>query len=141
MIKKILNKNLNFFRHYGVLGALRLYVRAAVWYLMHILPKKASGYKQVKVNDYQMYIDLKDRGISKALFIYGTRENDQMYMIRDILKRGMDVLDIGANIGYYVIFESKIISFIRVPSCSKTSSILQSLVYLTVAPVEKCTEI
>jgi FkbM family methyltransferase len=56
-----------------------------------------------------MYINLKDKGISKALFVYGTREKDQIYIIENNLFRGSKILDIGANIGYYVILESHII--------------------------------
>jgi FkbM family methyltransferase len=58
---------------------------------------------------YKMRLDLKDRGISQGLYLYGTRERDQVYIVRNNVKRGMNVLDIGANIGYYVLLEAGLV--------------------------------
>ncbi len=55
--------------------------------------------------EYKMKLDLKDKGISQALLLYATREGDQVHIVRERVKRGMRVLDIGANIGYYVLLE------------------------------------
>lgn len=109
MIERILRKNLNIIKDYGIFGLLLIYIKGVRWHLYHILLGKGARYKRIKVNNYDMYINLKDRGISKALFIYGVREKDQMYIIKNNLKHNVKILDIGANIGYYVIFESKII--------------------------------
>jgi len=108
-ISRLIKKNLNIVKQYGILGSLRIYYRLMMWYLFHTVAGKADNYVLVRVNDYRMYINLKDRGISRDLFVYGTREADQMYIVRKVLKSGMPVLDIGANIGYYVILESSII--------------------------------
>ncbi|MDB4349668.1 FkbM family methyltransferase [Omnitrophica bacterium] len=68
------------------------------------------GHVVRRVNDsYKMYLDISDTGISQALYLYGTREKDQVYIVQNVLKRGMKVLDIGANIGYYVLLEAGII--------------------------------
>lgn len=106
-MNRILRKNLNLIRHYGPRGLLGVYMKAMIWYSYRMLTG-ASRYKKIKVNDYDMYIDLKSSGISKALFIYGRREVDQMYIIENNLRRDAKVLDIGANIGYYVLLESRI---------------------------------
>ena len=109
MIKKLIRKNINLFKHYGVFGALCLYAKIALWYIRHYAAFGRSRYKKVRVNDYEMFIDLKDSGISKALFVYGTREKDQMNIVKGVILPGMKMLDIGANIGYYVIMESRLI--------------------------------
>ena len=57
-----------------------------------------------------MFLDLKnDEGISKFIMIYGKREPLTVdYLVRSrIVKEGDTVLDIGANIGYYALLESK----------------------------------
>ena len=60
------------------------------------------------VNNYKMFLDSDDRGISRALILFGEREIDQKLIIEKCLKPEMCVFDIGANIGYYVIMESLI---------------------------------
>lgn len=62
-----------------------------------------------KVNDYKMYLDNNDPGISRSLILFGTRELDHKIMLEKVLKKGMQVLDIGANIGYYVMMEHALI--------------------------------
>ena len=62
----------------------------------------------MKVNDYYMYVSSSDKGISRDLFVHGIREKDQMHIIGENLRGGTKILDIGANIGYYVILESAI---------------------------------
>jgi len=107
----ILRKYANLLRQYGPLGLSRICARAVAWFILSALPS-ASGYKKIKVKDgelgidYEMYIDLKDDGISKALFIYGTRERDQISVLKRHLRQGSKILDIGANLGYYVILEA-----------------------------------
>ena len=107
-MKKMLRKNLNLIKAHGIFGLLFIYMKAMAWCVQYVLAGPAGRYKKIKVNNYNMYINLKDRGISKALFIYGVREKDQMYIIENNLRPGATVLDIGANIGYYVILESGI---------------------------------
>ncbi|MDD5680572.1 MAG: FkbM family methyltransferase [Candidatus Omnitrophica bacterium] len=109
MMKKLIRKNVNLFRHYGIFGACRLYAKIALWHIRYYVSSGKSRYKKVRVNDYEMFIDLRDSGISKALFVYGTREKDQMGIVKSVILPGMRVLDIGANIGYYVIMESRLI--------------------------------
>jgi len=64
------------------------------------------------VRDHKMFIDLYDRGISRHLFIRGVHEphataayRDALAAVRDITTSEITVLDIGANIGYYVLEE------------------------------------
>ena len=66
-------------------------------------------YKRI-VNNYKMFLDSDDRGISRGLILFGEREIDQKIIIEKSLHPGMCIYDIGANIGYYVIMENKIIN-------------------------------
>ena len=58
-----------------------------------------------RIHDYRMLIDLDDRGISRSLLLFGTREVDHKVLLERIARPGMTVFDIGANIGYYALME------------------------------------
>lgn len=82
-------------------------VKAIIWlfianFMKFVLSKK---YLQKKIYDYRMFIDLNDPGISRTLLLFGEREIDHKLMLEKILKPGMVVFDIGANIGYYPLME------------------------------------
>ena len=62
-----------------------------------------------RIYDYRMYLDLQDRGISRTLLLFGERELEHKRMLEEVLKPGMCVLDIGANIGYYALMELNLI--------------------------------
>lgn len=66
-------------------------------------------YKKKKIYDFQMVLDLQERGISRTLWLYGSRELDHKWLLEKTLKRGSTVLDIGANIGYYILLERKLV--------------------------------
>lgn len=61
------------------------------------------------IYDYRMYLDLKDPGISRSLLLFGERELDHKVILEKVLRPGMTVLDIGANIGYYALMELQLI--------------------------------
>jgi FkbM family methyltransferase len=52
-----------------------------------------------------MLLDLQDRGISRTLLLFGQRELEHKLMLERVLRPGMTILDIGANIGYYALME------------------------------------
>lgn len=58
-----------------------------------------------------MYVDLRDEGICRDLFLCGKREpvSTEYLMNSGVLKEKDIVLDIGANIGYYAIMEAKLV--------------------------------
>ena len=60
-----------------------------------------------KVNDYKMILFTNDRGISRSLILFGTRENDKQFILNKILNKKMNIFDIGSNIGFYSIFLKK----------------------------------
>ena len=65
-------------------------------------------YKIVTVNGYKMYIFLEDIGISKELYLYKIREKFATKYMESFLKEDDIIIEIGANIGYYVLLENKI---------------------------------
>ena len=69
----------------------------------------SSEYIKKKIFTYKMYLDPKDKGISRTLLLFGERELDHKIIIEKVLKKKMKIFDIGANIGYYVLMESLII--------------------------------
>ena len=63
-----------------------------------------------RVNDYRMMLDLEDKGISRTLLLFGTRELDHKYLLEQIIKPGMNIFDVGSNIGYYPLLELKLLN-------------------------------
>ena len=65
--------------------------------------------KTVFVNGYKMSLLPNDDGISTELALFNTHEPLNTQLMAKNLKKGMICFDIGANIGYYTLLESKII--------------------------------
>jgi len=59
-----------------------------------------------EVQGSKMYLDVNDKGMSRDLAIRGVREPIHTKIIKRELEEGMVVVDIGANIGYYVLVEA-----------------------------------
>ena len=93
-------------RYLGPLGLAK-----AIYFALLTAIARSVGIKAMKkkVFNYKLYLDTSDRGLSRTLFLFGKREIDHYKMLQDILKPGMHILDIGANIGYYAIMESLVI--------------------------------
>ena len=124
-LKKEKNKLMSLFRRLmetikkeGLKNTLYRVVKFLVWNLIRF--KKECTYKFYglffesvirEVNGFRMHLDLKDEGICKDLFHDGKRElifTDYL-LNSNILKEGDVVLDIGANIGYCALIESKLV--------------------------------
>ena len=69
----------------------------------------SSTFIKKRIFNYQMYLDPRDKGISRTLLLFGERELDHKIILEKVLKKDMKVFDIGANIGYYVLMESAIL--------------------------------
>lgn len=64
------------------------------------------------VNGFRMQLDLKhDTGISRDLFIFHKREHlsTDLLLTGNIIGAGDTTLDVGANIGYYALIESRLV--------------------------------
>jgi FkbM family methyltransferase len=63
----------------------------------------------IKLGKSRMEFPLFCRGIGRWMSIYRSREPDQLYILSKILREGSSVLDIGSNIGYYIIKEAELL--------------------------------
>ena len=93
-------------RHLGPSGLAR-----ALYYAALTAIARTIGIKTIKKNvfNYKLNLNTSDEGISRTLFLFGQREMDHYKMLHEILKPGLKILDIGANIGYYAIMESLVV--------------------------------
>lgn len=93
------------------LSVLLLLLRRA---LVEYLPLKAmfllsrDGKVIRNIQGSRMILDLNDIGISRELAIYGVHENNSTQEVKRVIKPGMKILEIGANIGYYALLETKL---------------------------------
>ena len=69
----------------------------------------SSKYLKKKIYNFKMYLNLHDKGISKTLILFGERELDHKIILEKVLKKNMSIMDIGSNIGYYVLLQRNII--------------------------------
>jgi FkbM family methyltransferase len=56
-----------------------------------------------------MFLNLNDKGLSRTLILFGERELDHKIILEKVLKKNMKILDIGSNIGYYLLIERNLI--------------------------------
>ena len=92
-------------RNWGFLGLFRFTVNLPYLFIKRLFCR----YTERSVNDYKLILDLHDQGISKELFLMGTREKEHILFLNEILSEGMVVLDLGANIGYYSVMLAKMV--------------------------------
>ncbi len=73
--------------------------------------RKNQGLKSqrvvVNIHGSEMLLDLSDKGICKDLFLYRSREPESTRIFLSELSEGMNVVDVGANIGYYALMEAR----------------------------------
>ncbi|MFQ6016730.1 MAG: FkbM family methyltransferase [Kiloniellaceae bacterium] len=94
-------------RHKGPVGLLvGTYFLARIHIHRDLLGKR---FIKKRIHDYWMFLDARDRGISRTLLLFGRREEDHRIILEKVLHEGMTVLDIGANIGYYALMESRLV--------------------------------
>ena len=65
--------------------------------------------KTIQVNGYSMSVIPNDKGISLELLLFKTHEPLTTKLTIKELRNGMVCVDIGSNIGYYALLESKIV--------------------------------
>src|SRR3972149_8048880 len=74
--------------------------------------KLAEIYKKekkpiIKVNNYKMYIDPFDKGLSRELVLNRTREKESTEFMQSFLSKDDVCVDVGANKGYYTLLMAK----------------------------------
>jgi FkbM family methyltransferase len=109
----ILKRALKILREQGTLSLLkkilyrlRFVLKKAQWRYFGFIGKTRI-YREVQ--ESMMSLNVKDQGLSFDLFRDGIREPRSTEFLRDLIKSGMVVVDIGANIGYYVLIESRLV--------------------------------
>ena len=56
-----------------------------------------------------MYVNTQEKGVVPSLLMNGVYEKYVTYLFKKIIKQGMIVVDIGANIGYYTLISAKLV--------------------------------
>jgi FkbM family methyltransferase len=74
------------------------------------------------VNGMQMYLISRDPSLSRELSIYGVHEPASTTLLKGFIHMGMTALDIGANIGYYALLQSRLVG-----ECGKVLAIEPAL--------------
>jgi len=96
-------------KRYGMIKAVRATLHYGYVASRKLWLKKSRG-NIIEVNGYKLAIIPDDRfGTSSELLIFKTHEPLSTELISRTLKSGMICLDIGANIGYYVLLEKKLV--------------------------------
>ena len=62
-----------------------------------------------KVNSYPMILNFDEEGLSRHLMIHRQREISETETVKRIVRPGMCILEIGANVGYYTILMGKLV--------------------------------
>ena len=68
-----------------------------------------SKYNVKEILGSQMCLLKDDPGISAQLLVNENREWDSPSIVNDILQKGWNCIDIGANLGYYALLEAKLV--------------------------------
>lgn len=97
-----------FHRYYGMSKTLRGILFFHYFKLRRLLLNLTEE-RVIEVNGCRLSTIPNDQGISVELSIFKTHEPLTTELLKKELKKGMVCLDIGANIGYYVLLERKIV--------------------------------
>ena len=62
-----------------------------------------------KLSGFEMILDISNSGLEKDLFLHGVREKESVGILSEYLEEGMEVVDVGANIGYYTMIQAEIV--------------------------------
>lgn len=74
---------------------------------LRILQEQRERYKVIRVNTLRFKVDLKDYAFGRKLFLNRIWEDYESGLFFQLLQPGMNVLDIGAHIGYYALFAAQ----------------------------------
>lgn len=80
-------------------------VTQAKWYINRLLRSQHQIIKDIQ--GHKMMIDISLGGIHKNLYIFGNHEPLISKIFSEIIPQGAKVVDVGANIGYYVLLEAR----------------------------------
>jgi len=99
----------NYRKQYGFSKAIRAIIHYSYVALKKIKTNSSTN-KIINVNGYKLEVMTNDPyGTSSELLLFKSHEPVSTKLISKLLKKGMTCLDIGGNIGYYVLLENKIL--------------------------------
>jgi FkbM family methyltransferase len=81
------------------------------WYAPLFAPKydKREPVIVKEIQGSRMYLDMRDKGVSRELALMGIREALFTKTLQGALREGDCVVDIGANIGYYALMAARLV--------------------------------
>ena len=92
---------------------------SAYWWL--VKRRLGSRFVKSRVLNFDMYLDLDDRGISRQLWLEGIREHGaaaaykkELLHLREILDSPLTILEAGSNIGYYTLMAYYTLKDVRI---------------------------
>jgi FkbM family methyltransferase len=100
-----MKKVINIVRFYK-LGALAIFFRLIRFELRKMLGTNENDLTIAKIYGFKISVPLHIDGIGRALYVHQGRELDHKWMLEQVLRKGDKILDLGANIGYYVLLEA-----------------------------------
>lgn len=109
-IKSLQERGILFFLRKTFMAVLLILKRIFVEYIplkvMFFLSKDGKVTKMIQGS--KMILDLNDIGISRELATYGVHEKNSTAEVKKIITPGMQILEVGANIGYYALLETRL---------------------------------
>lgn len=92
------------YKRLGFTGCIRVAINIMSWYFFKYILKRR--YINKNIFDFKLTLDLNDVGLSKELYIWQEREQQLKFILYKLINKGMTIIDIGGNIGYYPIMEA-----------------------------------
>ena len=104
VLKKKIKSFFSLIKNRGIKKTLQAIINFCLIICNRLLRKK---FLVKKIYNFKMMLDMDDMGISRTLMLFGERELEHKYILEKVIEPSMRVLDIGANIGYYVLMEAQ----------------------------------
>lgn len=70
---------------------------------------KPTGVVIVDAQGSRMYVDSRDTEVATSLIRWGLYSRSETLLFKELVKKGMVVIDVGANIGYFTLLASRLV--------------------------------